>query len=90
MRESIMDKRIIFSKHSKIQMIERGAPETEIVETIKTGEEVPAKLGRKAYRKNFQYDGHWQETFYHIKQVMPIIMEETDAITVITVYTFYF
>ena len=85
-----MDKPIIFSKHSKLQMAERGASETEVIKAIKIGEEVPAKLGRKAFRKNFQYNNHWNDKFYRIKQVMPVIIEEVDAITVITVYTFYF
>lgn len=79
-----MDKPIIFSKHSKLQMAERGAS------AIKIGEEVPAKLGRKAFRKNFQYNKHWNDKFYRIKQVMPVIIEEVDTITVVTVYTFYF
>ncbi len=85
-----MDKRIIFSNHSKLQMIERGALKAEIIETIKMGEEVPAKLGRKAYRKNFQYKNYWNGKFYHIKQVMPVIIEEKESIIVITVYTYYF
>ena len=85
-----MTKRITLSKHSKLQMDERGALEEEVIETIKTGEEVPAKKGRKAYRKNFQYNSYWSEKFYHIKQVMPVVIEESDTTTVITVYTFYF
>jgi len=85
-----MNKPIIFSKHSKFQMNERGAFETEVIEAIKTGEEVPAKLGRKAYRKNFQYNNYWSGKFYHIKQVVPVVIEEAEAITIITVYTFYF
>jgi len=85
-----MNKMIIFSIHSKLQMVKRGALEIEVIETIKTGEEAPAKLGRNAYRKNFQYNSYWGGKFYHIKQVMPVIIEEAEVITVITVYTFYF
>jgi len=48
-------KPIIFSHHAREQMVERGATEEEVRETILTGEEVPAKRGRKGYRKNFQY-----------------------------------
>ena len=36
-------KPIEFSKHAQEQMIERGATEGEVVETIRTGEIVPAK-----------------------------------------------
>ena len=45
------DLKIIFSMHSKLQTLKRGALETEVIETIKTGEEAPAKLGRKAYAR---------------------------------------
>lgn len=71
-------------------MDERGALEEEVIEAIRTGEESPAKKGRKAYRKNFQYNSYWSKKFYHIKQVVPVVVEESDIFTVITVYTFYF
>ncbi len=72
-------------------MRERGASEEEVVEAITCGEPVPAKHGRVASRRNFQYNRNWSGRFYHIKQVMPIIKKEEKGHTVvITVYTFYF
>ena len=32
----------------------------------------------------------WQDKFYAIKQVAPVVKEEANEIVVITVYTFYF
>lgn len=81
---------IIFSKHSELQMEIRGTNREEVIETIKTGEEIPAKYNRIAYRKNFSYNDIWEGKFYHIKQVMPIVVIEKNVKTVITVYTFYF
>ena len=81
---------ILFSDHSLIQMRERGATKDEILETIQTGEEIPAKNKRRSYRKNFQFNKKWGKKFYHIKQVIAIIKEEKSKIIVITVYTFYF
>ncbi len=49
-------KPIVFSKHAQEQMIERGAAEDEVIEAIRTGEEVPAKGSRQGFRKNFQYN----------------------------------
>lgn len=49
------------------QMVERGATEEEVRETILTGEEVPAKRGRKGYRKNFQYGRCWGGRYYLTK-----------------------
>ena len=71
-------------------MRERGASEEEILEAIEAGEGVPAKHGRVAYRRNFQYNRTWGGRPYRIKQVMPIIKEEKRVTVVITVYTFYF
>lgn len=82
-------KHIIFSDHAKKQMAERGASKKEVIETIRNGENLPAKHGRIAYRHNFQYNNKWGNKFYRIKQIVPIVKEEK-SIIVITVYTFYF
>ncbi len=83
-------KSIKFSQHAREQMLERGASEDEVSETIRTGEEVPAKHSRRGYRKNFQYDRMWSGRIYAVKQVLSIVAEEADELVVITVYTFYF
>ena len=50
---------IVFSRHAREQMAERGASEAELIETIRVGEEVPARGNRQGYRRNFQYDATW-------------------------------
>lgn len=82
-------KHIIFSDHALKQMIERGASKEEVINAIRSGERLPAKHGRVAYRHNFQYNKKWGNRFYYVKQIMPIVKEEK-SIIVITVYTFYF
>jgi hypothetical protein len=71
-------------------MRERGASEAEVLETIAEGEPVPAKRGRLAYRRNFQYQREWAGRFYSIKQVMPVVKETRGNAVIVTVYTFYF
>ena len=44
---------------------------------------------RKAYRKNFPFESHWKGKYYSIKQVVPIVKEESKGIRVITVCVFY-
>lgn len=83
-------KQIVFSRHAREQMAERGMSEGEVIEAVRTGEVVPAKAGRRGYRKSFQYDQLWSGRHYAIKQVLAIIAEETDMMVVVTVYTFYF
>ena len=83
-------KPIEFSHHAREQMLERGAGEDEVIETIRTGERAPAKRSRQGYRKNFQYNRLWGGRTYAIKQVLAIVAEEPDVLVVVTVYTFYF
>jgi hypothetical protein len=84
-----VDKEIRLSKHAMDQMIDRGTSTEEVKTAIQDGEEIPAKKGRKAYRKNFPFESYWKGRYYSIKQVMPIVREELGSFMVITVYVFY-
>ncbi len=81
---------IVFSQHALDQLVDRGASEEEIRRAIQEGEEVPAKKGRRAFRKNFVFDSRWKGKHYEMKQVMPIVVEEARETVVVTVYVFYF
>jgi hypothetical protein len=83
-------KAIIFSQHVMDQMVDRGTSEDEIRTAIRDGEELSAKKGRKAFRKNFPFESYWKTKYYTTKQVVPVIQEESDKIVVITVYVYYF
>ncbi len=85
-----MEKPVRFSRHALQQMVERGAIQEEVLEAIRSGEQVPAKHGRVAYRKNFQYQRLWGGRYYAVKQVLAIVAEESKTLVVVTVYTFYF
>lgn len=83
-------KPVVFSAHALGQMADRGTNETEVETAVREGEEIPAKKGRRAFRKSFPFRSEWKGRYYDIKQVMPIIAEEADRSVVITVYVFYF
>lgn len=83
-------KPIRFTSHAKGQCIERGASESEVREAIQHGLREPAKRGRMIYRHNFQYRAYWQQRYYAIKQVAPLVAETDNEFVVITVFTFYF
>jgi hypothetical protein len=85
-----MEKPVRFSRHALQQMVERGAIQEEVLEAIRSGEQVPAKHGRVSYRKNFQYQRLWGGRYYAVKQVLAIVAEEPETLVVVTVYTFYF
>jgi len=83
-------KKIVFSQHALDQLHDRGASKEEVTLAIKEGEEVPAKKGRRAFRKNFRFSSKWKGKHYEVKQVMPIVVEQAEEIIVVTVYVFYF
>lgn len=83
-------KRIEVSAHAVGQLASRGGTASEVEEAIRTGEELPARQGRLAYRKNFTFESTWQGVYYRTKQLMPVVAEEQDRLVVVTVYVFYF
>ena len=83
-------KSIRLSNHAQEQAIERGTNEAEIIDTIMTGNRQIAKNGRYKYQATFQYNNEWQDKFYSLKKVVPIVAETDTELVVITVYTFYF
>lgn len=83
-------KPVRLTNHARLQCGERGASEPEVVRAVREGMQEPAKAGRVMCRYNFPFRGLWQGNRYSVKQVAPVIKEESDEIVVITVYTFYF
>jgi hypothetical protein len=85
-----MEKPIILSNHALLQCKERGVEINEVKETIRNGVWEPAKKNRFSCKQNFQYNDYLYDSFYAIKQVEPVFVEETNEIVVITVYSYYF
>jgi Domain of unknown function (DUF4258) len=83
-------KPIRFSKHAREQMTLRGATEREVISAIRTGTVAPAKLGRRGFRKDFRFGSVWAGRHYATKQVLAIVVDRSDELVVVTVYTFYF
>lgn len=83
-------KPILLSAHARQQLALRGASEEEVVSAIREGEPLPARERRVSFRKNFPYRAAWKGKLYDVKQVLPIVIEETEALVVVTVYVFYF
>jgi hypothetical protein len=83
-------KLIEFSQHALDQLSDRGATQEEVIKAIREGEQIPAKKGRLAFRKNFPFEASWKGNFYEVKQVIPIVVKENNKLVVVTVYAFYF
>ena len=83
------DKPVVFSQHALSNLGDRGATQDEVEEAIRLGEQIPAKKGRTAFRKNFPFHATWKGRFYETKQVMPVAIEHTGRWVVVTVYVFF-
>lgn len=85
-----LSRSIVISPHAWEKMFDRGASESEVKVAISTGNPEPARKGRIMFRKNFGFNSWWRGRHYAVKQVAPIVTEETDRLVVVTVYVYYF
>jgi hypothetical protein len=85
-----MPKIVVFTAHALQRMRERGATQEDVRKAISIGNREPAQRGLFQYRLNLEYNNVWDGRFYRLKQVMPIVADEPEKLTVITVYAFYF
>ena len=71
-------------------MVQRGATEEEVVETVERGERFEAKFGRTGFRRNFVFEKRWAIRYYKNKQVEVYAVKEEGSWLVISVITRYF
>ena len=71
--------------HALQRSSERGASVEEIMETVKNGEEFPAKYDRTGFRKNFLFDSIWNGKHYSTKQIECYCVIENNHWLVITI-----
>jgi hypothetical protein len=76
--------------HAAARMTERGATEDEVIKTVETGEQFPAKFGRTGFRRNFPFTGLWRGNAYATKQIEAYAAQENSDWVVITVLVKYF
>jgi len=76
--------------HALTRLSERGVTQDEVVATVQTGEQFPAKFGRTGFRKLFRFDSTWQERFYATKEIEVIAVRDGEDWLVITVVTRYY
>jgi hypothetical protein len=83
-------KPVVFTKHARQRMHDRGAREADVLAAIRTGQKETAQRGLLLYRLNLEFQREWDGKYYAVQQVAPVVDEEPDRIVVVTVYTFYF
>lgn len=82
-------KPIVFTRHARERMAERGADEADVREAIRSGSREPAKMGRDLYRAVFDYDELRHGTRYRSREVAVVVAEEPTQLVVVTVFVFY-
>jgi hypothetical protein len=83
-------KPVVFSTQALQRMKERGTREEDVRQAIRIGRREPAQRGLFLYRMNLEFKREWDDRYYAIQQVAPVVAEEEDRFVVVTVYTFYF
>ena len=81
--------KIQIDPHTLGRAEERGTNEEEIKDILSTGFSIPAKRGRLAKAKVFDFKQKRHEKIYEQKRVEVIYTIENDVIITVTVYVFY-
>jgi len=68
----------------------RGASENEVIETVRTGEQFPAKHGRTGFRRNFAGLFQWRGRSFDSKQVEVYAAPKKQGWLAITVIVRFF
>lgn len=76
--------------HTLERAEERGASEEEIKDVILTGFSIPAKYGRFAKAKVYNFQQHRQGRYYEQKRVeVMYTVSKKEVVITVTVYVFY-
>jgi len=81
--------KIQIAPHTLERAKERGANENEIKEVIDTGFAVPAKYGRIAKAKIYEFKKNRHGRYYEQKRVEVVYTVEKNSVITITIYVFY-
>lgn len=76
--------------HARERMKERGVTNSEVQQTVKSGESFIAKFGRMGFRRNFAFGDVWRGKTYQTKQVEAYGVRENNIFIVVTVLVKYF
>ena len=75
--------------HAAQRMDERGTTLEEVIATVETGEQFPARFDRTCFRRNFSFGAEWRGRTYASKQVEVYAVDENGWL-VISVIVKYF
>lgn len=84
------DAKVIIHPHALLRLSERGALESEVLATVRTGEHFGAKHGKYGFRLNFIFNGQHNNKYFTTKQIEAYAVMENETWIVITVIVKFF
>lgn len=81
---------VIVHPHALQRLSERGATESEVEMTVRTGEHFIEKHGRSGFRLNFIFNGQRNGKYFTTKQIEAYAVLDNDTWIVITVIVKFF
>jgi hypothetical protein len=81
---------VIVHPHALQRLTERGATESEVIVTVRTGEHFIVKHGRSGFRLNFIFNGQRNSKYFTTKQIEAYAVLENETWIVITVIVKFF
>ena len=60
-----------------------------MIETVRKGEEFPAKFGRTGFRRNFPFNSVWRGHRYATKQIEAFAVEEKGWLVITVIVRYY-
>ena len=80
---------IRIERHTLVRAEERGTNEAEIKDVVNSGFSIPAKHGRVAKARVYEFKRQRHGTYYEQKRVEVIYAVEKETVVTVTVYVFY-
>ncbi len=75
--------------HARERLLERGATESEVIDTVELGERFPAKFGRTGFRRNVPFEAPWRGRRYATKQIEAYAVREVDWLVITVIVKFF-
>jgi hypothetical protein len=81
--------RVTLHPHARARLVERGATEAEVIETVQLGTRFPAKFGRTGFRRSFPFHDVWRGREYAHKQIEAFAVEDEGWLVITVIVRYY-
>jgi hypothetical protein len=81
--------KVVLHPHARARLVERGATEAEVIETVQLGKRFPAKFGRTGFRRRFPFHDLWRGKNYSYKQIEAYAVEDNGWLVITVIVRYY-